>query len=104
MLIWAWKALTAVLLPSAAGAVLAGVSDLEPLLAPLAAAAAFSPSALSLARVVTSFCTAADEPLPIDTASVASLSISASVAAEPVVAIACAGAGCCTLTIAAAKD
>lgn len=55
MLIWAWKALTAALLPSAAGAELADVSDFDSPVALLASAVAFSPFAVSLARVVTSF-------------------------------------------------
>jgi len=107
MLIWAWKALIAALLPSAAGAVLGGVSDFGPLLAVLASVAAFRASAVSLARVVTRLWAAAAEPLlAMETASVtASLSESESVVAElAVVVIACGGMGCCTPTIAAASD
>src|SRR5690242_2162225 len=104
MLIWAWNALTAALLPSAAGAVLAGVSGFWPPVTPLAAAAAFIPSAVSLASVLIRFWTAAEEPLPMEIASVTSPSASESGAADPVVAIAWAGAGCRTPAIAAARD
>lgn len=104
MLIWAWKALAAALLPSAAGPVLAGVSDFEPLVELLASAAAFRPSTVSLARVVMSFWTVAEEPLLFESASVASLSLSESVAVEPVAAVAWAAVGCCTPAIAAARD
>src|SRR3569833_36945 len=73
----------AALPPSAAGA----------LLALLVSTAVFSASAVSLARVVTSFWTAAEELLPRETAAVASVSISESVASVRVVVIAWAGVG-----------
>jgi hypothetical protein len=59
---------------------------------------------VSSARVVTSFCTAAGEPLPKETASVASLSVFGSIAAELPVAMAWGGVGGCTPAIAAARD